>query len=183
MGGRPVPESAELETGNLIPARVKVRQLDYLTTGTNAIGDEIVVMGTGYGPGSPKLDPNEQDLDTESQEYQDAVSNYKYGELIELLPDAFASLVETGAVKGVEVDDDGTVVDDEGEELLDVNDASVDDLVAWILDEKPTVNDVVQASNGEPDLAQKLLEAETQAQDGDPRKGVLDGLSAVISRG
>jgi hypothetical protein len=41
----------------------------------------------------------------------------------------------------------------------------------------------VQASGGDPNLAKKLLEAESQATDQDPRKGVLEGLTAVISRG
>jgi organic radical activating enzyme len=64
-----------------------------------------------------------------------------------------------------------------------VRTASVDDLARWIETERPTVQEVVDATGGEPDLARKLLEAESQATDQDPRKGVLDGLSAVIARG
>jgi uncharacterized radical SAM superfamily Fe-S cluster-containing enzyme len=69
------------------------------------------------------------------------------------------------------------------EELIDIATASVEELADWIRTEKPTANDVVQASNGEPELAEKLLQAETIARDGEPRQGVLRGLSSVAARG
>jgi hypothetical protein len=74
---------------------------------------------------------------------------------------------------------------------MDVTTASVDDLARWIESERPNVNAVVQASGGEPDLAQKLLEAESQATDGDPSQGRRgrpgggdrEGLTADVERG
>jgi hypothetical protein len=167
---------------DLKPVRVRVRQIDYITKGTNPLGDEVDMIRTAYGPGMPQNNPEEAALDPASQEYADRVSDYQYGELVLLRPHQYIGLIQSGAVKDVQTDESGTEVVEE-EELLDVNTASVDELTEWIQTERPTVNDVVQASGGDPEVAKKLLEAETQAQDGEPRKGVLEGLSAVISRG
>lgn len=167
---------------DLKPVRVRVRQLDYITKGRNPLGDEVDKMATAYGPGSPQLDPANRSLDPGSQEHADAASDFRLGQLIAVRPGAYVGLIESGAVRDVETDDSGEEVTEE-EELLEVNAASVDDLANWIRTERPTVNDVVQASDGDPETARKLLEAESQAQDGEPRKGVLEGLTAVISRG
>ena len=73
----------------------------------------------------------------------------------------------------------------EGTEL-DVRSASVTDLADWISEDEPNVNATVGASEGDPDLAKKLLEAEAEAAQRDNRevrKGVVDGLSAVVARG
>jgi hypothetical protein len=96
---------------------------------------------------------------------------------------AYIGLIESGAVRDLITDDETGQEVTEEEELLDVGTASVDDLADWIRTERPTVNDVVGASGGDPDVAKKLLEAESKATDGEARKGVLEGLSAVISRG
>lgn len=168
----------------LKPVRVRFRQLDYVTKGVNPLGDEVDVVRTAYGPGRPELDPsNDPNLDRESQEYQDKVSDYQHGQLIALRPFQYVGLIASGAVRDVETDEEtGEEVEPE-EEVLDVNTASVDELADWIRNDRPTVNDVVQASNGEAELARKLLEAESQAHEGQPRFGVQKGLSAVISRG
>ena len=60
------------------------------------------------------------------------------------------------------------------------DEAGVDELVAWIETENPTVSDMLDAADGDPDVARKLLEAEQAT--GDPRKGAVEGLGAVISR-
>jgi len=168
---------------DLKPVRVLVRQLDYLTKGLNPLGQTVDKMATAYGPGSPLLDPTQRKLEPGSQEFLDAVSDYRHGQLILVRPLAYIGLIESGAVRDVVTDDDtGEEVVAE-EHLLDVSVATVDDLADWIRTERPTVNDVVQASGGDPDVAKKLLEAESLATNGEARKGVLEGLSAVISRG
>jgi hypothetical protein len=169
----------EVNENELIPVRVKVRQLDYITRTENMLGDEVDVIKTAYGPGDPRLQPT-NDLDMESQEFADAQSDYQKGQLVLLRPQQYEGLMKAGAVTRVDFDGDEEVEPEE--ELLDVSTASADDLALWITQERPTVNDVVQASGGDPDIAQKLLEAESKAQNGEPRKGVLEGLSAVISR-
>lgn len=173
------------EQKKLLPVRVVVRQLDYLTEVTNPLGETVDGVKTAYGPNHPALDVRRYpELDPESQEFADMVSDFRHGQLIMLRPHQYVGLKKSGAIRDVELDDSGTEVE-EDEELLDINDATVEELVDWLQnnDPKPTVNDVVQASGGDPRLARKLLEAESQATNGDPRKGVLEGLSAVISRG
>ena len=61
-----------------------------------------------------------------------------------------------------------------------LEEAGTDELVAWIETENPTVSDMLDAANGDPDVARRLLEAEQAT--GDPRKGAVEGLGAVISR-
>jgi hypothetical protein len=180
-----LPEVHDAEPAeDLKPVRVRVRQLDYVTKGINPLGDEVDRITTAYGPGNPTIDPAGRiGLDPGSQEYADLASDFQHGQLIMVRPQAYVGLIESGAVRDVKTDEESGEEIIEEEELLDVNTASVEELADWIKTERPTVNDVVQASGGDPDVAQKLLEAESQATDGEPRKGVLEGLSAVISRG
>jgi hypothetical protein len=166
---------------DLRAVRVRVRQLDYLTKGQNPLGQVVDKMATAYGPGSPQLDPVLRELEPGSQEYLDAASDFQHGQLIFVRPLAYIGLIQSGAVRDVNTDEAGEEVI-EDETILDAAIASVDQLADWIRTERPTVNDVVQASGGDSDVAQRLLEAEAQAND-EPRKGVLEGLSAVISRG
>lgn len=53
----------------------------------------------------------------------------------------------------------------------------------WLSDTEPTEKEVVEAAEGNPELARKLLNAENEVTGGDPRDGVVEGLSEVISRG
>ena len=166
---------------DLMPVRVVYRQLDYVTTGPNPVGDIVDIIVTAYGPGMPQNDPLLQPgLDVESQEYADKASDFRFGELIHLRKHQYVGLIASGAVRDVKVDQDG---EEEEEELLDVHTATADQLALWIQQEHPTVNDVVRASEGDPEVAKKLLEAESLATDGEPRKGVIEGLTAVVSRG
>jgi hypothetical protein len=173
----------EAVSQDLKPVRVKFRQLDYITRGINPLGDEVDMIRTAYGPGMPQNDPALSGLDPTSQEYADKASDYRFGELVLLRPRQYVGLIKSGAVHDVETDEETGEELIEEEQLLDVNVASIDDLADWIRTERPTVNDVVQASDGDPEIARRLLEAESQVQEGAPRKGVLEGLSAVISRG
>lgn len=157
--------------------RVRVREIPYTRLGENALGDPHLFHETAYGPGNPSLDP---DLFPDMDE-DEAHLNYKLGQLLDLNDEDYLRLKAAGAV--VDADDVQTLGEDDAVELLDVRTASVEDLSDWIKQDGPNINDVVQASEGEPDLAQKLLEAENKASDGDPRKSVVDGLTAVIARG
>lgn len=72
--------------------------------------------------------------------------------------------------------------EDEQDEQAEFNvvDASDDELVDWIEDESPTVAEVVEAANNDPESARRLLAAEDSVTDGEPRKGVEEGLTAII---
>lgn len=167
----------------LKPVRVVFRQLDYLTEVTNPLGEPVDGIKTAYGPNHPNLDVRRHpELDVDSQEFADMVSDFRYGQLILLRPHQYVGLIKTGAVRDVRTDDDGSELEPD-ENLIDIGTASVEELADWIREERPVANDVVRASEGDPELAKKLLEAESQAKDGQPRKSVLEGLTAVISRG
>ena len=69
------------------------------------------------------------------------------------------------------------------EEVDSVSQMSDDELVAWIREEKPNANEVVAAAEGDPEQARRLLDAEDTATDGDSRKSVVHGLTAIIQQG
>lgn len=150
--------------------RVRVREVGYTKIVEDELGNERLVTTTAYGPGAPQL----ADADPETQQY---------GQLIELNDEAYERHKYWGNVLDEEEVQEQIEGGDDDEEEMDPATASVEDLARWIEQERPTVNDVVQASDGDPEVAQKLLEAETQAHDGEPRKGVVDGLGVVIGRG
>jgi hypothetical protein len=165
------------------PVRVKIREVTYARMTTNILDQRVLEYPTAYGPGRPEIDPVTllgPGHDPNSPEAQAAYEDFKLGQKIDLLSDDYVRLINGGAVVDANSPEAEGSVD---EEVLDVTTASVDDLARWIEGEKPNVQDTVNASGGEPDLARKLLEAESQATDGEPRRGVLEGLTAVISRG
>lgn len=96
------------------------------------------------------------------------------GDEVELSDAEFERLTQLDALYTEEELEDGDEVP-----FSDLSDA---DLIDWITEEGPTVNEVLDASDGDPDLARRLLDAEEAATEGEPRKGVVEGLSAVISR-
>lgn len=57
------------------------------------------------------------------------------------------------------------------------------DLINWHRATKPAANTVVEASDGDPDVARRLIAAETTATGGDPREEVVSALAEVIARG
>jgi hypothetical protein len=75
----------------------------------------------------------------------------------------------------------GTIDDDDTIELGP--DTPTEELAAWIREDRPTVNEVIELAGDDPQLASRLLEAENQATDNTPRKGVLEGLQTVAERG
>jgi hypothetical protein len=149
--------------------RVRIRELGYTKIIEDELGNERLITTTAYGPGAPQL----ADADPEEQ---------RLGQLIELNDEAYERHKYWGNVMDEDEAQEQAEAEDE-EEVLDPETATVEDLTRWIEQERPTVNEVVQASDGNPETAQKLLEAETAAHDGEPRKGVVDGLSTVIGRG
>ena len=58
--------------------------------------------------------------------------------------------------------------------------SSHDTLVGWIQMAKPTVSEVVDAADNDPDKAEAPLAAEKEATGGQPRKGVKQGLEDVL---
>ena len=164
------------------PVRVRVREVVYRVFERDAIGNPRLRIRSGFGPGMPQIDPRRlgSEFDQESQEYKNAVEDYKYGQLIHILDDDYPRFTKYDSVIDADRIEELDALE---EELLDVEEASVEQLTEWIDTEKPTVQDVVNASEGEPDFARKLLEAESKAHEGEPRKGVFEGLSTVIGRG
>jgi hypothetical protein len=69
-----------------------------------------------------------------------------------------------------------------GEVVLEVSTASVAELAEWIAEDKPSINSLLEEANGDAALAQRLLDAENEATGGQPRKGLVEGLTEVIAR-
>jgi len=163
--------------------RCRVREVVYKAFVEDLVGNAALAIKSGYGPGMPNIEPGAvlgPDADVESEEFKKAADDYRKGQLIYILDVDYSRLKNSGAV--MDEEDVEELIELEEEEL-DVESASVEDLTRWIQEEGPNVQDVVDASEGEAAYATKLLEAESKAHEGDPRKGVLEGLSAVISRG
>lgn len=107
------------------------------------------------------------------------------GDEIEVLPFDHARGKRLGAFlkEGQSVEDLGTGVTSSPTALqFSAQDATDTELINWIKDSNPTVQDVVDASEGDPETADRLLTAEHAATGNDPRKGVIAGLEAVIQR-
>lgn len=60
-------------------------------------------------------------------------------------------------------------------------DDSVEGLAKWLQDEKPSVDDVLERADGDPQLAEKLIEAENLASGQQPRTTLVDGLQKIIN--
>lgn len=59
-------------------------------------------------------------------------------------------------------------------------DATDTELLNWIKDDNPTVQDVIDASEGDAETALRLLGAENAATGNDPRRAVVAGLETVV---
>lgn len=71
---------------------------------------------------------------------------------------------------------DGDIVE------VDVREMSDADLAAWIKNDKPKVDEVVDLAEDDGALAERLLNAERTATGGNPRAGVNKGLTAIIDK-
>jgi hypothetical protein len=76
-------------------------------------------------------------------------------------------------------DDAGPSEDPVASGSLDVGTATVPDLSAWIKSERPTVDEVVEEANNDPEKARKLLEAEDHATGGQPRSTLVEQLQEI----
>jgi len=69
------------------------------------------------------------------------------------------------------------------DEVDSISEMSDGELVAWIKEDRPTARDMVDAAEGDADLARRLLSAEDEATGGNSRRNVIQGLTAVIQQG
>lgn len=76
-----------------------------------------------------------------------------------------------------------TEEDEKESAALDFSVAGADELAEWIEKEHPTVQEVLDATNGSPEVAQRMLEAENIATGNDPRSTLVEGLAEVVNRG
>jgi len=53
-------------------------------------------------------------------------------------------------------------------------------LAEWIEGDEPTINELLEYVGNDKDLAKKVLEAENQATGNEPRKGLVQGLTAIV---
>jgi hypothetical protein len=60
-------------------------------------------------------------------------------------------------------------------------DGNVGELTGWIKQSKPNVDDTVALAEGDPERAQRVLDAETAATGGSPRKSVQEQLEKVVA--
>ena len=64
---------------------------------------------------------------------------------------------------------------------IDVATAPVAEIAEWIKVEKPTIQELVDLAAADPEVAQNLLEAESNATGGQPRAGLTEALTRVIA--
>jgi hypothetical protein len=67
-------------------------------------------------------------------------------------------------------------------EGFDPSIAGEDELIEWIEESNPNASQVIEAAQGDPDTARRLLAAEEAAHGNDARKTVVEGLGAIINR-
>lgn len=62
-------------------------------------------------------------------------------------------------------------------------DDSVEGLANWLQDDKPTVQEVLDRADGDPQLAENLIEAENLATGQQPRSSLVEGLQKIVDEG
>lgn len=95
------------------------------------------------------------------------------GETVELSDNDYERAERYGAIEGAE-----PVA--ESVEAPPGTDTSVVETAEWIKSSKPTVDETVAEAEGDPEKAKQVLEAENVATGGQPRRGVVDGLTNII---
>jgi hypothetical protein len=60
-------------------------------------------------------------------------------------------------------------------------DGNVGELTEWIKQSKPNVDDTVALAEGDPEKAQRILDAEVAATGGSPRKSVQEQLEKIVA--
>lgn len=97
------------------------------------------------------------------------------GETIEVTDEE----LERGLALGAFVTDNDEPEESAAEEFS-VVDASDDEVLDWLETSQPNVQAVVDAADGDPENAKRLLAAENTLTGNDPRKGVEAKLTAII---
>lgn len=111
-----------------------------------------------------------------------ATRHAKYGEIVDISRDEdYQRGVAHGAFEDVVAEEQTEEAQEEPEpETVPLDWERHDDLVEWIRDDKPTAKEVVSAAEGDPEKAQKLMDAENEASGSQPRKAVMDPLRKII---
>jgi hypothetical protein len=86
--------------------------------------------------------------------------------------------VERGEAGGAFMEDEAAAAPPEPKER-ELDFSSHESLVWWIKEEKPTISEVVDAADNDPEKAEALLAAENEATGGQSRKGVISGLRSI----
>jgi hypothetical protein len=60
---------------------------------------------------------------------------------------------------------------------------TVEGLAEWLRTEKPSVQEVLDRADGDPELAEKLIEAENLASGQQPRQNLVDKLKKQVAKG
>jgi hypothetical protein len=77
---------------------------------------------------------------------------------------------------------DGTLAEPEdmsSETIVLGENSTVEELADWIREDQPTIDEVVELAGDNPALAQKLIQAESAATGGDPRRTLVTRLEKV----
>jgi len=61
-----------------------------------------------------------------------------------------------------------------------IGEMTIAQLAEWIEGDEPTINELLEYVGNDKDLAKKVLEAENQATGNEPRKGLVQGLTAIV---
>lgn len=97
-----------------------------------------------------------------------------YGSVVDL-PD---HAIERGEALNAFFTDEDRAEADATEDETYLQDMDDEELAEWV--SSSTIPQVVNAANDDPDLAQRLLDAENAATGNDPRNGLVEGLAKVL---
>jgi hypothetical protein len=143
--------------------------LTYDEMAEDQLKDLIRERGIGHLVRSTSADPD-QPLRTDLVNALVIYDQGRGGAVNQVLPVTSADSLETrnAASGGGNATDPPTI---------DVTAASDEDLDQWLRDSKPTVEDVVAAAGGNPELGARLLAAENRVSGDKPRKTLVDALA------
>lgn len=86
--------------------------------------------------------------------------------------------IELGAL--VEADSPEAELVQKGQEFSAM---SVEELADWMLEQQPTIPEVLEAIGDDKDLAARMLEAENFATGNDPRAGLAEAVAKIVGQG
>lgn len=89
-------------------------------------------------------------------------------------PDIDAFFAGEGSGKGKKKDEETPL------EFAQMTEA---DIINWHRSTNPSPDEVLEATDGDPEIARKMIEAETKATDGDPREPLIRALGEVVATG